>query len=46
MLRWAVVFLVLALFAALFGFAGIAAAAAGIARILFYNKGEDNLTLV
>ena len=33
MLRWAVIFLVIALVAALFGFTGIASAAAGIARI-------------
>ena len=36
MLRWAVIFLVIALVAALFGFTGIAASAAGIAKILFY----------
>jgi uncharacterized membrane protein YtjA (UPF0391 family) len=36
MLRWALIFFVLALFAALFGFGGIAAGAAGIAKILFY----------
>jgi len=36
MLRWAVVFFVVALIAALFGFTGIALAAAGIAKILFY----------
>ncbi|HKU97380.1 MAG TPA: DUF1328 domain-containing protein [Vineibacter sp.] len=35
MLRWAVVFFVIALVAALFGFGGIAAAATDIARILF-----------
>jgi uncharacterized membrane protein YtjA (UPF0391 family) len=35
MLYWAIVFLVVALVAALFGFGGIATAAAGIARILF-----------
>jgi uncharacterized membrane protein YtjA (UPF0391 family) len=35
MLRWAVVFLVIALVAALFGFTDIAAASAGIAKILF-----------
>jgi uncharacterized membrane protein YtjA (UPF0391 family) len=36
MLRWAVIFLVIALVAALFGFTGIAVAAAGIAKILFF----------
>lgn len=36
MLHWALAFLVLALLAALFGFGGIAAASAGIAKILFY----------
>jgi len=35
MLYWAVVFLVISLVAALFGFGGIASAAAGIAKILF-----------
>ena len=35
MLRWAVIFLVIALVAALFGFTGIATAAAGIAKFLF-----------
>lgn len=36
MLRWAFVFLIISLIAALFGFAGISAAAAGIAKILFF----------
>ena len=36
MLRWAVIFLVIALVAALFGFTGIAVAAAGIAKLLFF----------
>jgi len=36
MLRWAIAFFVVALIAALFGFGGIAVAAAGIAKILFY----------
>jgi len=36
MLRWAVIFFVVALIAALFGFTDIAAAAAGIAKILFF----------
>ncbi len=35
MLGWAVTFLVIALIAALFGFGGIAAAAAGLAPIIF-----------
>ena len=36
MLRWAVIFLVIAIIAAVFGFGGIAAAATDIARILFF----------
>jgi uncharacterized membrane protein YtjA (UPF0391 family) len=36
MLYWAVVFFVIALIAAVFGFGGIAAAATDIARILFF----------
>ncbi len=36
MLYWALIFLVVALVAALFGFGGIAAGAAGIAKILFF----------
>ena len=36
MLYYAVVFLVIALIAALFGFTGIAASAVGIAKILFF----------
>jgi len=36
MLYWAVVFLVLALVAAVFGFGGIAAAATTIAQVLFF----------
>jgi uncharacterized membrane protein YtjA (UPF0391 family) len=36
MLRWAILFLVVALIAALFGFGGIAAGATDIARILFF----------
>lgn len=35
MLSWALTFFVLALIAAVFGFTGIASAAAGIAKILF-----------
>jgi uncharacterized membrane protein YtjA (UPF0391 family) len=36
MLRWALIFFVVALIAAVFGFLGIAAAAVGVARILFF----------
>jgi uncharacterized membrane protein YtjA (UPF0391 family) len=36
MLHYAVVFFVIALIAALFGFGGLAAGAAGIAKILFF----------
>jgi uncharacterized membrane protein YtjA (UPF0391 family) len=36
MLRWSLGFFIVALFAAIFGFAGIAIAAAGIAKILFF----------
>jgi uncharacterized membrane protein YtjA (UPF0391 family) len=36
MLRWSVIFLVIALIAALFGFTSIAVSAAGIAKILFF----------
>lgn len=36
MLYYSVVFLVVALIAALFGFGGIASASAGIAQILFF----------
>ncbi len=36
MLKWAFIFLVIALVAALFGFTGIAAAATGIAKFLFF----------
>jgi uncharacterized membrane protein YtjA (UPF0391 family) len=35
MLRWALIFLVIAIVAALFGFTGIAAGAAAIAKFLF-----------
>ena len=35
MLKWAVIFLIIALVAAVFGFTDIAAASAGIAKILF-----------
>jgi uncharacterized membrane protein YtjA (UPF0391 family) len=36
MLNWALMFFVIALIAAVFGFGGIAVAAAGVAKILFY----------
>lgn len=36
MLRWAVIFFIIALVAALFGFTGIAAASVDIAKILFF----------
>lgn len=36
MIRWTISFLVIALVAAVFGFGGIAGAAVGIAKILFY----------
>ena len=36
MLQWALGFFVIALIAALFGFGGIAASAAGIAKLLFF----------
>ena len=36
MLRWALIFLVVAIVAGIFGFAGIMIAAAGFAKLLFY----------
>ena len=36
MLRWALIFLVLGIIAAAFGFTGIAGASVGIAKILFF----------
>jgi uncharacterized membrane protein YtjA (UPF0391 family) len=36
MLKWSITFLVIALVAALFGFTGIAGAAIGIAKVLFF----------
>ena len=36
MLSWAVTFFIVALVAAVFGFTGVAVAAAGIAKILFF----------
>jgi uncharacterized membrane protein YtjA (UPF0391 family) len=36
MLRWAAIFFVIAIIAAIFGFGNIAAGAAGIAKVLFF----------
>ena len=36
MLRWSITFFVIAIIAAIFGFGGIAAGAASIAKILFF----------
>ena len=36
MLRWAVIFFIIAIIAAIFGFGGIAAGAASIAKVLFF----------
>ena len=36
MLRWAIIFFIISLIAAVFGFGGIASAAAGIAKVLFF----------
>jgi uncharacterized membrane protein YtjA (UPF0391 family) len=36
MLRWALIFFVVAIIAAAFGFGGIASASAGIAQVLFF----------
>jgi uncharacterized membrane protein YtjA (UPF0391 family) len=36
MLRWAAIFFVIAIIAAIFGFGGIAAGAASIAKVLFF----------
>jgi uncharacterized membrane protein YtjA (UPF0391 family) len=36
MLRWSVTFFIIAIIAAIFGFGGIAASAAGIAKVLFF----------
>jgi len=36
MLKWALTFFIIALIAAVFGFGGIAVAAAGVAKLLFY----------
>ena len=37
MLRWAIIFFVVALIAAFFGFSGVAGESAGIAKILFFG---------
>lgn len=36
MFKWALIFAVIALVAAVFGFGGVAGAAAGVAKILFF----------
>lgn len=36
MLRWALIFFIISIVAAVFGFGGIATAAAGVAKLLFY----------
>ena len=36
MLRWTLIFLVIAIFAAIFGFGSVAIGAASVAKILFY----------
>jgi uncharacterized membrane protein YtjA (UPF0391 family) len=36
MLRWALIFFIIALVAALFGFGGVAGAAAGIGKFVFF----------
>ena len=36
MLRWAIIFLIIAIIAAVFGFGGIATTAGSMAQILFY----------
>jgi len=36
MLKWAVIFFIISMIAAVFGFTGIAAGAAGIAKVLFF----------
>lgn len=36
MLKWALIFFIISLVAALFGFTGIASGAAAVAKILFY----------
>jgi uncharacterized membrane protein YtjA (UPF0391 family) len=46
MLRWAAIFLIIAIIAALLGFVGIAGAAANIAKALFYLFGTLFLILL
>lgn len=36
MLRWTIIFLIIAIIAGVFGFGGIAVGAAGIAKVLFF----------
>lgn len=36
MLRWAIIFLVVAVIASIFGFTGVASTAAGIAKVFFF----------
>jgi uncharacterized membrane protein YtjA (UPF0391 family) len=36
MLRWAAIFLIIAIIAAIFGFGGVAGTAIGIAKVLFF----------
>jgi len=36
MLRWAVIFFIVSIVAAFFGFGGVATAAAGMAKVLFF----------
>lgn len=36
MLRWAVIFFIVSIVAAFFGFGGVASAAAGMAKVLFF----------
>lgn len=36
MLRWTVIFIIVAIIAAIFGFGGISESAAGIAKVLFF----------
>ncbi|WP_020620222.1 DUF1328 domain-containing protein [Paenibacillus daejeonensis] len=36
MLRWAAIFFIIAIVAAIFGFGGIVDAAAGVAKVLFF----------
>ena len=36
MLNWALTFFIIAIIAAVFGFGGVAVAAAGVAKLLFY----------